>query len=88
MTNGGKGDFTPHMPSIRRLCDEYSAWLHLDGGSLWSHPCTLKSKCDDMPCSWYCIAFGGFAALHPDFSEEVREGMMLADSLTLDGHKW
>lgn len=33
-------------------------------------------------------AFGGFGALHPDFAEEVQKGMLLADSLTLDGHKW
>lgn len=33
-------------------------------------------------------AFGGFGALHPDFGEEITQGMMLADSLTLDGHKW
>lgn len=58
------GAFTPNMTEIRRLCDEYGAWVHLDA------------------------AFGGFGALHEDFAAEVREGMMLADSLTLDGHKW
>jgi hypothetical protein len=34
------------------------------------------------------IAFGGFGCLHPDFEAEVSAGMQLADSLTLDGHKW
>lgn len=50
-----------------------------------------------MPCSHHDTmsdnlsdetAFGGFAALHPDFGSEITQGMMLADSLTLDGHKW
>lgn len=58
------GAFTPDMPVIRRLCDEYGAWLHLDA------------------------AFGGFGVLHPDFKDELQEGLALADSLTLDGHKW
>lgn len=34
------------------------------------------------------LAFGGFGALHTDFAQELRNGMALADSLTLDGHKW
>lgn len=33
-------------------------------------------------------AFGGFAALHDDFRDELCQGLQLADSLTLDGHKW
>ena len=33
-------------------------------------------------------AFGGFAALHDDFQAELCQGLQLADSLTLDGHKW
>jgi len=61
---GNKGAFTPDMPIIRKLCDKYGAWIHLDA------------------------AFGGFGVLHPDFENELKEGMSLADSLTLDGHKW
>lgn len=52
------------MPKIRKLCDKYNAWLHLDA------------------------AFGGFGVLHPDFKKELSEGLVLADSLTLDAHKW
>ena len=27
-----KGEFTPNVESIRRLCDQFGAWLHIDAG--------------------------------------------------------
>ena len=29
-----QGAFTPDMPRIRELCDQYGAWMHLDAGVL------------------------------------------------------
>ena len=27
-----KGEFTPNVESVRRLCDQFGAWLHIDAG--------------------------------------------------------
>lgn len=27
-----QGEFTPDVPAIRKLCDRYNAWMHIDGG--------------------------------------------------------
>lgn len=49
----------------------------------------IRQLCDKYN-AWLHLdaAFGGFGVLHPDFEVELREGLGLADSLTLDGHKW
>ncbi|KAH8923543.1 PLP-dependent transferase [Atractiella rhizophila] len=58
------GGMTADLPAIRQLCNDYDAWLHIDG------------------------AFGAFAALLPTLFPTVSRDLALADSLTLDGHKW
>lgn len=49
----------------------------------------IRQLCDKYN-AWLHLdaAFGGFGVLHPDFTEELKVGLSLADSLTLDGHKW
>lgn len=79
------GGFTPNSAELRKLCDQYDAWLHCDAGEFHAvffhargrHRLILIS-CDS--------AFGAFAGLHPDFAQ-VSEELALADSITLDAHK-
>lgn len=69
------GGFEPRMPELRRLCDLYDAWLHIDAGS--SSPRTNFANRS---------AFGAFAVLLPQFAH-LQPHLALADSITLDSHK-
>jgi glutamate/tyrosine decarboxylase-like PLP-dependent enzyme len=72
------------MERIRFLCDEYAAWLHVDGGKFDPSPFVTQRL--------NTIAFGVFARSLPKTSEFVSlidsaSGLELADSITGDCHK-
>jgi glutamate/tyrosine decarboxylase-like PLP-dependent enzyme len=72
------------MKKIRDLCDQYGAWLHIDGGKFESAPSNIQRL--------KTIAFGIFARSLPKTPEfasliDLSSGLELADSITGDGHK-
>lgn len=72
------------MKNIRQLCDQYGAWLHIDGGK------SFRAGQDYL--SDISAAFGVFARSLPSTPEfqhlrDTAAGMELADSITGDGHK-
>lgn len=74
------------MKKVRSLCDQYGAWLHVDGGTLnpllqYERETNIKSE-----------AFGIFARSLPKTSEfsslvTTASGLELADSIAGDCHK-
>ena len=74
------------MRRVRELADKYGAWIHVDGGMFFLHLGWISQSTNNA------IAFGIFArALEakPEYKviREYAEGLELADSITVDGHK-
>ena len=73
---------------IRRLCNKYGAWLHVDGGESCPHiTCRISAL-----ALIQLIAFGIFARVLeglPGFERVAQgaQGLELADSVAGDGHK-
>ena len=76
------------LRTLRKLCDKYGAWLHVDGGKSR----TYTTWTDRALALIRVIAFGIFARVLeglPEF-ERVAQGaqcLELADSVAADGHK-
>ncbi|MCJ1474085.1 hypothetical protein MMC13_002743 [Lambiella insularis] len=85
------GGFATHsmdeVLKLRNLCDEYGAWLHVDGGMLIDSFTNSESNITDN----FAQAFGIFARAltGPEFGRVARCAQYLesADSITGDAHK-
>ena len=75
------------LQRLRKLCDKYGAWLHVDGGKC-SSTCIPSAPTFDS----HLVAFGIFGRLLDGTSEfeaiaKGCEGLEFADSIAGDGHK-
>ncbi|ANB11152.1 hypothetical protein AWJ20_3952 [Sugiyamaella lignohabitans] len=65
------GQYTQDIKELRRLCDQYKAWLHIDG----AFGVYLRALADKYDSAYHQLA------------QRVTAGLELADSITGDSHK-
>lgn len=66
------GGFTENIPTIRKLCDKYGAWLHIDGA---------------FAAYLRLLARPGSDSKYKKLAWKLTRNLELADSITFDAHK-